>query len=367
VTGDCSGPQSARLVPREPGVDAAVLECARGGILREGLAFDECDVAAVLNVSEDHLGLQGVETVEDLAAVKSVVAESVRRGGWCVLNADNEHTIAMARHAGGEICYFTLRDQSDWPEFLADHVAKGGRALNRERVGEDFDIVIHEDGEAIYLMKVHEIPATFEGWAEFNVANALAAIAMAHCHQVPLNTIRSAIGDFTTSFEDNPGRLNVHDGHGFRTILDYAHNPDGLRELGGLVSRMRARHGTVIGMIGVAGDRRDNDILEMGALAAQFFDVVVLKEDDMLRGRMPGSVAALMRQGALEAGFPPEKLHIVLPEDGATDLSLRLARPGDLVVLSADHIERVWQQIIDFDPAGPPVRPSQPVLLEDAV
>lgn len=367
MTGDCSGPQSARLILREPNVEAAVLECARGGILREGLAFDECDVAAVLNVSEDHLGLQGVDTVEDLAAVKSVVAESVRRGGWCILNADNNHTVGMSEHAGGELCYFTLKDQEDWPDFLTEHVAKGGRAISRERMGEDWDIVIHEDGEAIYLMKVHEIPATFEGWAEFNVANALAAIAMSHCHRVPLNTIRAAMRTFITTFEENPGRLNIHDGHGFRAILDYAHNPDGLRELGKLVSKMRRRHGKVIGMIGVAGDRRDSDIAEMGALAAQLFDVIVFKEDDMLRGREPGSVAALMRQGALRAGFSPEKLHMVLPEDGATDLSLRLAQPNDLVVLAADHVERVWQQIVAFDPASTPVQHHEAMLLEDAV
>ncbi|MFD2646615.1 cyanophycin synthetase [Devosia albogilva] len=295
MTGDCSGPRSARVVLREPSVDAAVLECARGGILREGLAFDECDVAACLNVAEDHLGLKGIDTIEDLAAVKSVVVESVRRGGWSILNADNEHTAAMAEHAGGQICYFTLKDQEEWPDFLSEHVARGGRAISRQRMAEGWDIVIHEDNEAIYFMKVSEIPATLDGWAEFNVANALAAVAMAHCHRIPLNTIRAAMREFTTSFEDSPGRLNIHDGHGFRTILDYAHNPDGLRALGHLVGKMRERHQRVIGMVGTAGDRRDVDIRAMGELAAGLFDVIVFKEDDMLRGREPGTVAALMQ------------------------------------------------------------------------
>jgi cyanophycin synthetase len=366
VTGDCSGPRSARLVLREPRVNAAVLECARGGILREGLAFDECDIAAALNVTEDHLGLKGIDTIEDLAAVKSVVVESVRRGGWSVLNADNEHTAAMAEHAGGQICYFTLKNQEDWPQFLVEHVAEGGRAINRQRMGDGWDIVIHEDNEAIYLMKVAEIPATFEGWAEFNVANALAAIAMAHCHRVALNIICSAMRGFSTSFEDSPGRLNVHDGHGFRTILDYAHNPDGLRALGQLVTKMRSTHQRVIGMASTAGDRRDSDIRQMGELAANLFDVLVLREDDGLRGREPGTIAALMREGAIAAGCSAERIHTVLPEDCATDLSLRLARPGDLVVLMADNIEAVWEQILSFDPVNAPLHGADGLPLRSA-
>lgn len=354
------------MVLREPSVDAAVLECARGGILREGLAFDECDVAACLNVAEDHLGLKGIDTIEDLAAVKSVVVESVRRGGWSILNADNEHTAAMAEHAGGQICYFTLKDQEEWPDFLSEHVAKGGRAISRQRMAEGWDIVIHEDNEAIYFMKVSEIPATFDGWAEFNVANALAAVAMAHCHRVPLNTIRAAMRDFTTSFEDSPGRLNIHDGHGFRVILDYAHNPDGLRALGHLVGKMRERHQRVIGMVGTAGDRRDVDIRAMGELAAGLFDLIVLKEDDMLRGRAPGTVAALMQEGALAAGCTSDRIHTVLPEDGATEFCLRLARPGDLVVLMVDHVEQVWEQIKAFSPVNLPLQTAEVVPLRSA-
>lgn len=355
VGGDCSGPKSARVVLREPTVDVAVLECARGGILREGLAFDECDVGAVLNVSEDHLGLKGIDTIEDLAAVKSVVVESVRRNGWSVLNSDDPLTADMARHAGGNLCYFSLKDQNEWPDFLSEHVARGGRAINRERMGEGWDIVIHEDHESIYFMKAHEIPATFDGWAEFNVANALAAIAMAHCHRVPLNTIRRAMRTFATSFQDSPGRLNVYDRHGFRTILDYAHNPEGLTALGHLVEKMQTRYERTIGLVGVAGDRRDADILKMGELASRFFDTVVFKEDDLLRGRKPGTVASMLRAGALAAGCSPERIHIVLPEDGAVDFCLRMARPGDLVVLTADHVDEVWEQIGAFDPRNPPL------------
>jgi cyanophycin synthetase len=356
IPGDCSGPKSARVILREPSVDVAVLECARGGILREGLAFDQCDVGAVLNVTEDHLGLAGVETVEDLAEVKSVVTESVGRGGWSVLNADNEHTARMARHAGGSICYFSLKDRTEWPEFLVRHVAEGGRAVCREALEDGSDLVIYENNEALYLMKASDIPATFDGWAEFNVANALAAIAMAHCHAVPLTTIRTALRSFTSSFEQSPGRMNVFDGHGFRTIVDYCHNPDGLSELGKLIHRMRPSYQRTIGLIGIAGDRRDSDIFQMGALAARTFDLVIFKEDDELRGRQPGTLAALLRQGALSTGSSPSRIHVVLSEDEAVDAALRLAREGDLLMVTADDIEAAWKQVVEFDKTRSPLR-----------
>jgi cyanophycin synthetase len=219
-----------------------------------------------------------------------------------------------------------------------------------------WDLVIHENNEAIYLMKASDIPATFEGWAEFNVANALGAVAMAHCHGVPLKIIRSALQTFTTSFEQSPGRMNVFDGHGFRTIVDYCHNPDGLKEIGKLIERMRPKYERTIGLIGIAGDRRDSDILEMGALAARTFDIVIFKEDDELRGREPETLAALLRQGALSTGCSPNSIHIVLPENEAIDVTLRLAREGDLVLVTADHIEAAWKQVTEFDKAKPPLR-----------
>jgi cyanophycin synthetase len=365
VSGDCSGPKSARIVLHEPGVDVAVLECARGGILREGLAFDRCDVGAVLNVAPDHLGLKDINSIEDLAAVKSVVTESVTRGGWSILNADNAHTADMARHAGGSVCYFSLHDPEHWPEFLKEHVASGNRAVSRERVEGGWDIVIYDNSEAIYLMKVDEIPATFNGWAEFNVANAMAAIAMAYCHGVPLKTMRSAMLAFTTSFEHLPGRLNVYDGHGFRTIVDYAHNPDGLAGLGQLVGKLAPAYNRTIGLVGIAGDRRDSDILEMGALASRIFDAIVFKEDDELRGREPGTLAALLRQGALSAGCQPGRIQVIPAEDVAVDACLRMAREKDLVVLTADHVEKVWAQVCAFDGTAPPLHSIQPDGIEN--
>ncbi|HUG28383.1 MAG TPA: Mur ligase family protein, partial [Gemmatimonadales bacterium] len=348
VSGDCSGPASARLALREPDVDAVVLECARGGILREGLAFAQCDVGAVLNVTADHLGLGGIATLEDLAAVKSVVTRSVRRGGWSILNADNALTAAMAPDAGGRICYFSLHDPSDMPDFLRDHLAQGGRAVCRQRVPDGGDLVIHDNGETVFLMKIRDIPATFLEMAEFNVANALAAVAMAHCHGVPLPVIRDAMESFTTSIEHSPGRMNVYDGHGFRAIVDYCHNPAGLKEIGSMLHKMRVDYNRTVGLIGIAGDRRDADILEMGALAAGTFDIVVFKEDEHLRGRAPGTVAGMLRQGALSAGYPPGRIHIALDAREALRLTMRMAREGDLLFLTADDSAAVWQQVVEW-------------------
>jgi cyanophycin synthetase len=349
VKGDCSGPKSARMILREPGLDAAVLETARGGILREGLGFDRCDVGAVLNVSADHLGLRGIETVEDLTRVKSVVVESVGRDGWSILNADNAPSAGLSEHAGGRICYFSLRNEADWPEFLRRHVERGGRAVVREVHGGRQDIIVHDSGETFFVADAAEIPATFGGLAEFNIENALAAVAMAYAQDIPLEAIRAALARFATNFEQLPGRLNIHEAHGFTTIVDYAHNPDGLTALGRFVHKLKRPYQRSIGLVGIAGDRRDVDIREMGMLAARLFDVIVLKEDDDPRGRARGEVAALLREGALAAGCSPRNIHIVLPEGEAVMRSLRLARSGDLVVLTADDVEGVWEQVRSFE------------------
>ncbi|MBP1806300.1 Mur ligase family protein [Rubellimicrobium aerolatum] len=228
ATADASGPRSARTILRDPTVEVAVLETARGGLLREGLGFDQADVGCVLNVSADHLGLKGVDTIEDLANVKSIVVESVARHGTSVLNADDPLTAAMARRAGGRICFFSMRAPDDRPAFLRDHIARDGLAVVREPGAFGGDIVVHEDGDALFVMRAAEVPATIEGLAEFNIANALAAMAMAFAQGHEVGQIRAAMAGFTSAFEHSPGRLNIFDGHGFRVILDYAHNPDGL-------------------------------------------------------------------------------------------------------------------------------------------
>lgn len=349
---DASGPSSARMVLRDPRIEAAVLETARGGILREGLGFDRCDIGAVLNIEADHLGLKGIDTVEDLAWVKSVVVEAVHRNGYSILNADDPMTTAMADYAGGRLVYFSLMGIDNAPEHLRAHVARGGLAVTREPGPGGGDIVIHEDGERLPLMNAADIPATLGGVADFNIQNALAATAMTFAHGVPMLVIRAALANFTSSFQQSPGRLNVFDGHGFRVILDYAHNPAGLKALGDVVKRLKSPTARSIGMVNIPGDRRDEDMLEMGAIAAGIFDFIIFREDPARRGREPGEIVQLLKQGARNAGFPEDRIYCVLEEDEAADLCLRMARPGDLVILTPTDVEAMWQQLIAFRPAG---------------
>lgn len=354
--GDASGPRSARMVFRDPTVDVAVLECARGGMLREGLAFDRCDVGAVLNVQADHLGLKGVNTLDDLAAVKSIVAESVSRRGVCVLNADDPLTIRMARHAGGRLCWFSMRGGDDAPGFLLKHIADGGLAvLLAPATGQ---IAIHDNGEVLPVCLATDIPATLEGKAAFNVQNALAAAAMAYGAGVSPAQIGTALSRFASTFEQNPGRLNVHDAHGFRVILDYAHNPDGIRALGTMVQALKPEGGRSIAMLSIPGDRRDEEIVQMGALGAELFDTLVFRETPDNRGRAAGKVIELMTQGAVAADCAPDRIIGIHKEEEAVLACLRMARPGDLVVLTPTRIESVWQQILDFKPTAPVSGPT---------
>jgi cyanophycin synthetase len=352
VEADASGPKSARMVLRNPKVDVAVLETARGGILREGLGFDDCDVGAVLNITEDHLGLKGIDTIEDLAAVKSVVTESVHRSGVSVLNADDPQTLRMARHAGGRVAWFSLRGGDDMPGSLAQHIAQGGMAVVREPTRRGGDLVVYRETERTLLMSAAEIPATLKGKAEFNIANAMAAIAICIAQKVPDAVIRSALSTFTSSFEQCPGRLNIYDGHAFRVILDYAHNPGSLTALGDLLTRLRPDYNRLIGMVSIPGDRRDEDIRHMGELASHYFDELVFREAPDGRGRPAGQVNALMSEGALRAGMPMERLHRIIEEQAAAEACLRLGRPGDLVVLMPTSVDTVWRQVLDFSPTA---------------
>lgn len=343
--GDCTGPRSARMVLGDPSVDVAVLETARGGLLREGLAFDRCDVGCVTNVSADHLGLKGIETVEDLAEVKAVIVEAVKPDGWSVLNADNRHTSGMVEIAGGRICFFTMKPRSEWPDFLSEHVNAGGRLLALEESGE---MVLHDRGGSYFLARADEIPATLGGLADFNVENALAAASMAICHGLPLPAIRKALTSFATSYEQTPGRLNVADRHGFRVIVDYAHNTDGMRALGSLLLKLKPRHSRLIGVLGMPGDRRDADLFEMGRQAARIFDSVIIKEDADRRGRHAGEVALIIAEGLKSGGLSGSAITVILKEAEAVETALDAAEKGDLVVLTVDDLEGMWKLVTSY-------------------
>jgi cyanophycin synthetase len=255
----------------------------------------------------------------------------------------------MERIARGRIAYFSMRGGADMPPFLREHIDSGGLAVVREpgiRRGDD--IVAYDRGDRIRVMAVEALPAALGGAAEFNIQNAMAAIAMTFAQGIPLRVICNALASFSCSFEQNPGRLNIFDGHGFRVIVDYAHNPAGLRELCKVVWKLRNRHRRRIGSISIPGDRRDDDIKEMGRIGAGAFDMLVFRERPDGRGRKAGEVNSLLRTGALEAGFKREYIHEVPDEHDATALCLQLAQEGDLVVLTPTNYEGVWQSVLAY-------------------
>ncbi|HEX6658944.1 MAG TPA: cyanophycin synthetase, partial [Ilumatobacter sp.] len=349
---DASGPKSASMVLQNPTVDFAVFEVARGGILREGLGYQRNDVAVVLNVTGDHLGLGGISSIKQLADVKRVVVEAVPRDGVAVLNADDPLVADMARASSGSVIYFSMDLDHERLKFQA---SRGRRAVTLEPGNNGEMIVLRQGRKSMSLVWTHLIPATFEGRARMNVQNALAATAAAWAAGAHLHDIRQGLRTFTTSYFMAPGRLNMFELDGYRVVVDYAHNPPAVRALGDFVDRLTepsaggARApvtGRRIGVIATAGDRRDEDIVELGQVAAAYFDDIVIREDENNRGRPRGNTAALIEQGVRSANpSRVETITTVLDELEATRHALDRARDGDVVVVCVDHANHVWKEL----------------------
>jgi cyanophycin synthetase len=343
VRGDMTGPWSSQLVLRDPTVDAAVLETARGGIVRSGLGWRQCNVGAVLNVASDHLGLGGIQSLDELAHVKRIVVEVAQ--DFCVLNADDERVAAMAEHSPGEPIYVTMDCNN---ERVRKHVRERGRALSLETGLNGRMLVLYQGEEQIPLLWARQIPSTLEGKALHNVQNAMFAAAIATGLGVEYEDIRQGLRTFSSDFFQAPGRLNFYNEHPFRVLLDYAHNAHSMEAVARTVREL-AVNGRRIGVIAAPGDRRDEDIFALAAAAAPAFDLVLLREDDDLRGRQPGEVGNLLRQGLIQAGFPAERIcPRVYSEEEAVNEALGMARPGDLVVIFGDKLARVWDLIVGF-------------------
>jgi cyanophycin synthetase len=345
VRGDMTGPWSSQIVLRDPSVDAAVLETARGGIVRCGLGWRKCNVGAVLNVASDHLGLGGVEDLDDLARVKRIVVEVAQ--DYCVLNADDERVARMVEASPGEPIYVTMDPKN---ERVRDHVRAGGRAVALEPGLNGRMLVLYQGERQQPLLWARQIPATIEGRAVHNIQNAMFAAAIAHGMGIEVENIRQGLRTFSNDFFQAPGRLNFYNEHPFRVLLDYAHNAHGMEAVARTVLEL-AVHGRRLGVLASPGDRRDEDILALAAAAAPAFDLILLREDDNLRGRRPGEVAGLLREGLLAAGFQAER---IVPgyfgEEESVLRGLEMARPGDLVVIFADKLSRAWDQIRSFQP-----------------
>lgn len=363
--GDMSGPKSAQMVLQNPTVDTAVFEVARGGILREGLGYDRNDVAVITNVTGDHLGLGGIETLGQLANVKAVLVEAVPRSGTAVLNADDPLVYRMGRHCPGRVVLFSMAKTpgEDGHDRVDGHAGRGGAAFCLEDTPEGELVVLRHGPRTMPVLYTHLIPATFGGRARMNVANALAAAAGAWSAGAHLHDIRQGLRTFTTSFFQAPGRLNLIEVGGTRVVIDYCHNVDGMRQLADFVERMLAepqtkpgtigpaggapRTGRAIGVVGIPGDRRDEDQREYGAIAATAFDELIVREDRNLRGRRPGESAANVLEGIKAAradgAARARRAERILEEQAAVRAALRRASPGDLVVMCVDDAVGVYR------------------------
>jgi len=347
VEGDMTGPISAQMVLKDPSVTVAVLETARGGLLRAGLGYRAPDVACCLNVAADHLGMKGIDTLEQLALVKRIPIEVATQ--CAVLNADDPHCLRMASHtAAKELCYVTMTAQN---QLVRHHIRAGGKAVVLEEGINGQMISLYDNGAHIPLLWTHLIPATLEGRAKHNVQNAMFAASMAYAMGVSLDNIRQGLRTFDTSFFQVPGRMNIFDKLGFKVILDYGHNPaavqamctlvDGLSTTGGM-----APNGKRVCVVSAPGDRRNEDIQEIASVVSKSFDIFICREDDRKRGRADGEVAGILKKGLCAHGILEENIHVISSEVDAVDTALRVCETGDLLLIFADKITRSWKQII---------------------
>ena len=328
-SGDCSGPKSARNVLLHPEVDAAVFETARGGILREGLGFDRCQVAVVTNIGAgDHLGLNYITTVEDLAVLKRVIVQNVAPTGYAVLNAADPIVAAMASACPGKVIYFASDRHHP---VMVTHRAQGHRT-----VYVDGDSIVASEGSWRETIHLRDVPITRNGKIGFQVENVMASVAAAWGVGMPWQTIRRGLSGFVNDSDNAPGRFNIMDYRGATVIADYGHNPDAMRALVQAVDALPGKRRSVV--ISGAGDRRDEDIREQTVILGAAFDDVILYQDAAQRGRADGEVMALLREGLAGA---PRTTHVeeIRGEFIAIDTALERLQPGDLCLVLVDQVE----------------------------
>ncbi len=359
VKGDMTGPMAANIVLRDPTVDVAVMETARGGILRAGLGYNYTNVSACLNIASDHLGLRGIDTLEQLAEVKRVVVEVAE--DTAVLNADDPLCLQMADYTRAKkLCYVTMNPGH---VLVKEHIKQGGTAVVLEQGINGDMITIYDSGSHIPLLWTHLIPATIEGKAVHNVQNAMFASAMAFAMGVELEQIRHGLRTFDTSFFQAPGRMNQYDEHPFKVILDYGHNPAAVNMVCQTIDRFEIS-GRKICALSAPGDRRDEDIQAIANEAAGHFDHYILKADDNRRGRDLQEVPQMMRKQLIAQGVADNQIDIIADETEAVNAALSMARQGDLLLIFGDNITRCWKQIINFnsDSAGKQSKKPQPTV-----
>ena len=355
VEGDMTGPLAARMVLRDPSVDVAVLETARGGLLKRGMGYRHCNVGAVLNVQADHLGLRGIETLEDLARVKRIIVEIAKDAA--VLNADDEHCLRMASYTEAKhLCYVTMNSAHS---LVREHILAGGRAVVLEEGMAGHMITLYDSGAHIPLLWTHLVPATLDGRAMHNVQNAMFAAAIAFCMGVKLDEIRHGLRTFDMTWFQAPGRMNICDEHPFKVILDYGHNPSAVGAMVELCDALEPEGKRVL-VLAAPGDRRDEDIAAIATVCAGHFDLYICRRDDQLRGRDPEEVPRMQRQALLDAGVEDAAIEVIPDEVEAVKRALDVGEAGDLVLVFGDNIRRSWEQITGFTSGSAPSATASP-------
>jgi len=334
--GDTTGPASAAFVLQDPTVEFAVLETARGGILRAGLGFDNCDIAVLTNIQEDHLGVSDINTLADLQRVKSVLIESVKADGWAILNADDEHCLKIGQKTNHcNVAYFSTEAEN---ETIASHCQKGGTAAFVEK---GF-ITIKKGGWKIPLVRVDNIPITYGGTVMFMVQNAMAAGLAAYSWGFKVSDIRSAMESFLPSIEHTPGRMNLFDFQNYKILVDYAHNPDGLLGIKPFILSTPASIRT--GVISGTGDRRDDDIRKMGSVAADIFDKIVVCQERYLRGRTADEITRLLLEGIRENN-PDKPVTVLQNSEEVWNFIIDSPRVGELITIISNTVANAYRKV----------------------
>lgn len=330
MKGDCTGPISAEFVLKDPTVDFAVLECARGGILRAGLGFHRCDIGIVTNISADHLGLGGIDTVEQLARVKAVVVQSVMPEGFAILNADDDLVYKMREGLECHVAFFSCDPKS---KRIKEHCSKNGIAAVYD---EQTDMIYIQKGAwKIQIDKAHQIPLTQSGKALFNVMNIMPAVLAGYLRGFTVVDIRQSLQTFIPSPAQTPGRMNLFQFKNFQVLADYAHNPAGFAVLKAYVDKVQASR--KIGIISGTGDRRDEDIRDLGEIAANMFDEIIIRQDKHLRGRTEDNIIQLLTEG-IQRKKPDMPVQVILKELEAIDHAVKNAPKDSFIVICSDVV-----------------------------
>ena len=338
MKGDCTGPASAEFVLKDPTVNFAVLECARGGLLRAGLGFKKCDVGIVTNVASDHLGLKGIHSIDQLAKVKGVIPETVLADGYAILNADDDLVYEMRRSIECNLALFSMDE--DNPRIKALQKLGGITA-----VYENGYVTLCRGTWKMRVMKAENIPLTYGGKAKFMIQNILPAIIAANVRGISIEDMKMALETFIPSASQTPGRLNMFHFENFDILLDYAHNPAGMKALKNFTDNLEATK--KVGIIAGVGDRRDEDIIEYGSIAAEMFDEIIIRQDKNLRGKSEEEIIGMLEEG-IRAKDSNKKITVIPSEKKAITFAVKNAEKGSLIILCSDVIPEALDLVMHF-------------------